>query len=248
MPTSPILLLPYPAPTDPADVPTDLSELVTRVEAVRGAVNGLAGLGSDGKVPAAQLPPAASPGYARYRKSTAKTVNNTVVETDLFNGEITIAAGALGATGIARISAFGDVFNNSGATGGHRWKLKLGGTTLIDTGLISQLIAGTTRWGWRLRAEIANSAANVQAISFDLLQAINTGGGQASVVFTTGEGVYSWGAGAAGGYYPTALAIGMATAAKDTSVAQALELTVTHSAANANLETKLYSALVELIP
>jgi hypothetical protein len=56
MPQTPILALPYPADTDPADVPTDMGELANRVEAVRGAINGLAALGTDGKVPSAQLP------------------------------------------------------------------------------------------------------------------------------------------------------------------------------------------------
>jgi hypothetical protein len=42
MPTTPILLLPYPAPGDPADVPTDMNELATRLETViTGATSGL---------------------------------------------------------------------------------------------------------------------------------------------------------------------------------------------------------------
>jgi len=56
MGATPVLLLPYPEPSDPADVPTDMNELATRIETVRGAANGLASLGADGKVPAAQLP------------------------------------------------------------------------------------------------------------------------------------------------------------------------------------------------
>jgi hypothetical protein len=56
MPNTPTLLLPYPAPTDPADVPTDMGELATRIETVRGLANGLASLDATGKVPAAQLP------------------------------------------------------------------------------------------------------------------------------------------------------------------------------------------------
>ena len=59
MPTTPVLLLPFPAATDPADVPTDMQELAARVEAVRGAANGLAATDAAGKVPAAQLPPIA---------------------------------------------------------------------------------------------------------------------------------------------------------------------------------------------
>lgn len=64
MPTTPTLLLPYPAPADPADVPLDMQELADRIETVRGAVNGLASLDAGGKVPVAQLPAIGSaPGY-----------------------------------------------------------------------------------------------------------------------------------------------------------------------------------------
>jgi hypothetical protein len=56
MPTTPILLLPYPDPADSADVPTDLHELADRVEAVRGAAGGIASLDGGGKIPVAQLP------------------------------------------------------------------------------------------------------------------------------------------------------------------------------------------------
>lgn len=56
MPTTPKLALPYPAPTDPADVPADMNALATRLDAVTGAASGLASLDSGGKVPAAQIP------------------------------------------------------------------------------------------------------------------------------------------------------------------------------------------------
>lgn len=58
--TTPVLALPYPAATDPADVPHDISALANRIEAIYGQPNGLAGLDSSGKVPAASLPPASS--------------------------------------------------------------------------------------------------------------------------------------------------------------------------------------------
>jgi hypothetical protein len=54
MSTTPVLLLPFPADTDPADVPTDLQDLAERVEAVRGAPNGLAALDAAGKLPSGQ--------------------------------------------------------------------------------------------------------------------------------------------------------------------------------------------------
>jgi hypothetical protein len=58
--TTPTLALPYPAPTDPADVPHDIQALANRIEAIYGQPNGLAGLDSSGKIPGAQLPTLAS--------------------------------------------------------------------------------------------------------------------------------------------------------------------------------------------
>jgi len=59
MPTTPVLLLPFPSDTDPADVPADMNDLATRIEAVRGIPNGLAALDGNGQLPAAQAGPAA---------------------------------------------------------------------------------------------------------------------------------------------------------------------------------------------
>jgi hypothetical protein len=76
MPTTPKLILPYPNPTDPADVPADIQRLAQKVDdqagvasglalldatgklpaAYGGAANGLATLDATGKVPAGQLP------------------------------------------------------------------------------------------------------------------------------------------------------------------------------------------------
>lgn len=65
MPSTPTYALPYPAETDPADVPTDMGKLATAVDtalvakadgAGKGAANGYASLDATGRVPAAQLP------------------------------------------------------------------------------------------------------------------------------------------------------------------------------------------------
>jgi len=58
MPATPKLGIPYPSLPDPADVPLDTGELATRIDDIAGTANGLATLGSDGKVPSGQLPPA----------------------------------------------------------------------------------------------------------------------------------------------------------------------------------------------
>lgn len=61
MPTTSVLLLPFPADTDPADVPTDVAALANGIEAVRNAANGLAGTDAANRVPDAQLPPTKTP-------------------------------------------------------------------------------------------------------------------------------------------------------------------------------------------
>lgn len=59
MPSTPVLQLPFPSETDPADVPTDMQELAVAIEAKRGATNGLAALDANGQLPAAQRGPIA---------------------------------------------------------------------------------------------------------------------------------------------------------------------------------------------
>jgi hypothetical protein len=56
MASTPIFHLPYPEPSDPDDVPADMGALAIAVEDLGGAAPGFATLGSDGKVPEAQLP------------------------------------------------------------------------------------------------------------------------------------------------------------------------------------------------
>jgi len=59
--TTPTLALPYPVATDPADVPADMGRLANRIEALYGVPGGFASLGTDGKVPPAQLVSVGSP-------------------------------------------------------------------------------------------------------------------------------------------------------------------------------------------
>jgi hypothetical protein len=73
---------------------------------------------------------------AHWRKTTSKQVLNTITATDLLNGEITIDAGAMSTNRMIRLTAFGDwVQTSAGATDVPRFKVKLGATTLIDTGV-----------------------------------------------------------------------------------------------------------------
>ena len=186
-----------------------------------------------------------SPAAVTYRKTTAKTVNTTTTATDLLNGEITIAANAIGATGKAVLTAYGDYLQNSGGTTNTwRFQLKLGATTLFDTGAIaSALQASATRWPWRIVAEIHNTATGAQVCYFTVdftFGGTNTSG---SATFTTGEGRY-------GPASANAVQLGGSaynTSSVDTTSAQALVLNVINPSASASCETKLTSALVQIL-
>jgi hypothetical protein len=184
-----------------------------------------------------------------YRKTTPKVVAASVAETDLLNGELTVAAGALGTNRLLRITAFGDWLLNGGPTSNMipRFKLKLGAaaTPVIDTGAIGNDVrANVSRWGWRLLAEIQNTAAGAQAISFNL--AITYNGGVGTVGTTTplvvGEGVY-----AIFGGIGIATAFGVNTSAIDTSVAMPVAFAVINPNSNALCETKLLAAEAEVV-
>lgn len=186
-------------------------------------------------------------GATTYRKVTTQTVNTTVSATDLLNGEITLAAGVLGTTGVARFTAWGDGLQNSGGTAAPpRFQLKLGGTTILDTGTSGTLNAGTERGSWKVEATIANqNATGTQYV--DMLLTFAPGhqlATQTTNAFTTGNGVYE---GDTGVVFGVLQAKGGAASSKDSTGALTLILNVINGSANAAYETKLFGALVEII-
>jgi hypothetical protein len=181
---------------------------------------------------------------AHWRKTTAKQVVNTITETDLLNGEVTIDAGAMSTNRMLRLTALGDWINNTGAAvATPRLKLKLGATTLLDTNVMAAgWAAAADRRGWRIVAEIANlGAANSQIAELNILGYIGVAA-TAAAAFTTGEGVTSITLGSS-----LFQAYAVSSGAVDTTAAQALALTVTLATANALEDMKLSYAVVELV-
>jgi hypothetical protein len=190
-----------------------------------------------------------------FRKTTATSATNTVTETDLLAGQITIPSNSLATTGIVRLTAWGDYVQNSGATTALvRWKLKLGATPTVvfDTGApgsgTNGLNAGATRYGWKIVVEMMNTGAvNTQLASIVIDVATASGGtGAVQADFTTGGGKYGIGNGASPNNNYQARAIGYNAAAIDTTVDMNILLTVINPTAT-TCETKLFGALVELI-
>lgn len=207
------------------------------------------GIGSTGQVltVAGGVPAWAAAAAVSYRKATSKTVNTTVAATDLLNGEITVAAGALGTTGVLRLTAWGDYLQNSGgAAAAPRFQVVLGGTTLIDTGTTAASdAASAVREPFRISVELMNTgAANAQMTHF-LLNYMTAGGTNFANAFTTGEGIYQ-------SVYDGAAARarvgqGFTTSAVDMATSKTLVLNVINGSASASYETKLFGALVEVV-
>lgn len=185
-----------------------------------------------------------SSGITTYRKNVIVTVVNSVTETDLLTdsvgGGITIGAGVMGATKCLRLIAIGNTLNNSGANQASlRFKLKLGGTTIFDTGALAAAWASTTNLGaFELNAKIWNmGAANSQRASFNLDWA-NSLNNNIFAVPTTGQGIYATAAN------DTAKAVFHNGVNVDTTIVQPLQFTVILPVANANVSINLTSALV----
>jgi hypothetical protein len=243
--------------------PEDISQVLANFQAIQTILNGgiddanirataaialskLAGYPADAtKFPRGDGAWALPGVIAVYRKVTPKVVVNSIAEADLLNGEITVAGGLMGLNGGIRLTAFGDSINNSGvAQKAPNWKLKLGATTLIDTGTMVTTTSWATtpvRWGWRVQVEIMNlGTANSQAVKCNVFHDGSLTNGQNS--FTTGEGIYS-----AATQTGLATALGYVTGAVDTTVAQVLALSMILPAASANLDMTLKAAIVEIM-
>jgi hypothetical protein len=184
-------------------------------------------------------------GGALYRKVTTKTINNTVAETDLLNGEITIAANLLGANGALRLTVEGEYMQNTGGPQtSPRFKLKFGATTVFDaTGVAANITSSGSRFGYKFVVEIANvGATNAQWVTLlgNYIQGLaGNGAGGFAGGMTTQILV-------AGGVGPTNIQGALATA-EDTTAAKALQLTVILGNAAVTHEITCKRALVEVL-
>lgn len=182
-----------------------------------------------------------------YRKNTVKAVNNTVAATDLLNGEISLASSVLGTNGFMRLTAFGNILQNTGANRTPpRFQILLNGTTVMDTGVSGLIAASATRTKFIAECCIMNAAVASQIA--DLFMSI---GGTEAVTgiqnsFTTGVGEYS----SVNRQSPPGQIIASGSndgLAINTAVACPLVLNVINGFADPNYEVKLLGALVEIL-
>jgi hypothetical protein len=182
------------------------------------------------------------------RKSTAATVNTTVAETDLLNGEITAAGGTIGTTGIIVGKLWGDWKQNSGgAAAGPRFRLKFGGTTVFDFQTFNGLLTVAnvvTRYAWEWNIVVANqNATNVQDCSISGFICCNSSSATTAIAAApvTGEGV----AGAVNTQNVAAIQHTnlFNTAAVDTTASAPILFTTVNGSASALYEVVLAGAL-----
>lgn len=171
------------------------------------------------------------------------TVSNTTNETNLLS--YTVPGNTLGTSKQIRIYVIGDLLNNSGgALNAPRFKLKLGATTLLDTGAGSgssnDWNTGTARYGFEIFASIANLDATNSQMSHLRVQHPR-GSGNVGGAFTTGNGAYqSTGGG-------VVLGVGSNATTVDTTADQSLVLSVILPTASTSVDLKLLHAIIELI-
>ena len=217
------------------------------------ALSSLGGYPSDGTKFAAGdgtwKVPTVSNQITSYRKTTSKAVNTTSVATDLLNGEITLAAGIMGTSRQLVGRLWGDYLNNDVRTTGPRFQLVVGGTTIFDTSAFGDSQVSATRGGWIFEISCLElGATNSQVWNIEGFlnlpsdgQAANTTGGNP---FTTGPGIvvatYSTSNGAILTYN------GTVTTALDMTTSKTFVFNVLNFVANANYETRLLGASVDV--
>lgn len=182
-----------------------------------------------------------------YKKNTTKTVVSSTAATDLLNGEITIAANALSATGILRLTAWGSYVQGSGSTQNSlRFDLLLGGSGILDTGVLAATSASNAQvLPWRATACIvAQNATNAQFAQLEV-DYLAVSVAASATLYVTGSGIHRQES-ALGGY-AFVRAQGYNTAAQDMTSSKSLILRITQPVSHASMSTTLNGALVEIL-
>jgi hypothetical protein len=172
-----------------------------------------------------------------YWKTTEKKVTGTSTETDLLNGEITIAANAMGLNRRLSFWAVGDLVCSGSDAAPPNFTMKLGSTSLASTGDTSgvrHITASAGRIPWVVYAEIQQMNA-VAVQEFSLVG-----------FFSFSATSMNWNAGR--GFYgiPEAWFYGRNNTAVNMAVAQSLAFTVANGSPNSGYETRLASAKIAI--
>lgn len=181
------------------------------------------------------------------RKATSKTVTNTVAATDLLNGEITIPAGAVTATGSWRLKLWGVSANASGAAQNeNRFQVILGGTTILDTATsgVATSASGGGALPWELEVECMQANATNTAQFSAWYRANHTTSSTTAWLPVVGAGVTMATLNSVG--YVFVIGQYQNGHDKDMTVAQSLVVNLIQPVASASYTTILNGALLEI--
>lgn len=145
-----------------------------------------------------------------------------------------IPGGTLGSTKRLRVIAFGDYLNNSGAGTTQRWQVNWGGAAIYDEAATVNLASGAQRRPWRLELDLAASTDTGHQSLSGRLEAST-----ATAVPTVGEGQTTPGADPI-----SALIASAGPVAVDSTASQTLEVKVSAANSNANIDFKLWHAMI----
>jgi hypothetical protein len=160
------------------------------------------------------------------RGETQVDVVNTTTETNLFS--YTIPANTLRGGDRLLIRAAGSIRNASAGAVTYRWRLKLGATTLLDSGTVS-IATDANRRRWVFDGELV--PVSTAAVHADARMSYSAG--------STADWAPSGG---------NQIGSTLTAAAEDLTADKALVLTVTLGTASANAEQKLESYLIQRVP
>jgi hypothetical protein len=165
------------------------------------------------------------------RSTTQVDVVNTITETSLYS--YSVPGNLLGTTGGLRLFVRGTHLNNSGSAANLAVKVKLGATTIFDTGNSSIGTAANRRQFW-LVVTIMNTATNAQDCEMH---------GHLSVAAAPTTNAF-WSDSTSYGRSP----VGFGSTAEDTTTAKTLDVTITHGTAAATISFQKEMVVLELLP
>lgn len=178
------------------------------------------------------------------RTAAALDIVSSGAETTLYSK--TVTGGHMSTNRMLRLTLVGDYFNNSAATRTLQLKVKFGGTTIFDDtagDAVNAITVSAARRPLILQLWLGNQGAtNAQFLGGFV--SIGQPGGATTGIGDLAQMTLGSGSGTNQAFLPIT---SDGVAALDTTTDKLLDITVTHSAANASLSVRRQYAVLELL-
>ena len=171
----------------------------------------------------------------RIQSGAITDINTTVAETDMLN--YSVPGNTMGANGAVRFRITGYLLQNQVTATTWTFKVKFGTTTMYaqTTNTINQ---SATKLPFRIQGELSNkNATNAQSVSGTIM--LNDTTAPTTGLGNTGDDEITLNAN---------FDSETADTTKDTTSAQTLQVTVTHSVSDVNVKTVIKHTLIEVLP